>query len=440
MSWDRDEMAAFLESIDNLVDALRSQQQNNGYGTQGTPDPSTATLPQQGGRFEVDLEPIKDFTRAVSEATPQVRLFGRSLEITVEKVAETIQAFTTLQGAVGGLNAKAGQNVATGASGAIGGATINLPSGSVPAGNPSPADYNFRRATDGLTPRQRKLRSRKRKLRKARRRRSQRDERKTNQEAERLQKEREALAAQQKRAAEQVENTRKSRSRRRIRRRRMKNLVIARQSTRSLNHIIQGSIVGGLFGGPRGALFGAGLGALRGVGVGTPLASAAVGMGLAIATAPMLIHRESREAIDEARPFAAFGPGVIPAMVKLDLNQFHRNIELARDTAETTVELTNAVDKMEQAFLPYQKAWTNLKNRTLSFGAQLVTDVLENPGDFADPWHLGELPWLNWFGAGDRRRKERLAAEAEEKKKREQRNFIPEPWLPPKVAPQVRVF
>jgi hypothetical protein len=111
-------MAAFLESIDNLVDAIRGQQTNNGYGTQGTPDPSVGTIEKQKP-IEIDIEPINVFSRAVSEITPNLDQFNRGLALSAHKIAETIQSFITLQGAVNGLASKIGQNVPPGASGGL---------------------------------------------------------------------------------------------------------------------------------------------------------------------------------------------------------------------------------------------------------------------------------------------------------------------------------
>jgi hypothetical protein len=334
MSWDRDEMAAFLESIDNLVDALRSQQTGNGYGTQGTPDPSTVGTIDQP-KMEIDVEPIRDFARAVSEATPQVNLFGRSLEMTVEKVAETIQAFTTLQGAVSGLNAKSGQNVSPGASGAIPGASIPIQQQNfgVPftvqpsATQVGPTTANFIPQWWTQVPPWWNTGS----------------------------------AGQ---AAPAQTPTGQQRRRAAVRRRRLRNLASQRTAARKINRIVEGSIVGGIYGGPRGAVFGAGLGVLRGAG--TTINPAFLAAATATVAMPFIASSAARgadEILDRNRQFAAFTTGgLMSAILNYDFNNFARNIEVAQRTSQTAVGLVKSLDAMQDAMVPARVFSGNLSN------------------------------------------------------------------------------
>ena len=341
MSWDRDEAAALYESLDNLIDVLRAGiQSNQGYGTQGTPDAGKQTGDGGPQKLDIDLEPIRSFNRALVDSVPSIRLFGKSLDVTVEKIAETLTSFTTLQGAIHGLGSTSGQIGRTGAFNAIPGAfvpqltnpnfnptgqfvpftpQINRPGvggGNQPPWWTQPPSW-WNAGPGGGSPSQ-------------------------------------PTGPQRRRAARN--------------RRRMRNLSQQRSRVRKVNRIIEGSIVGGLYGGPRGALFGAGLGTLRGAG--TTVNPAFLAAATATVAMPFIARSAAEGAekiLDTNRQFSAFAPGLTSALVQYDVNNLYRNITVAQGTAQSAIHLTESMDALQNAMMPARIFSGNLMN-TLGSG------------------------------------------------------------------------
>lgn len=154
--------------------------------------------------------------------------------------------------------------------------------------------------------------------------------------------------------------------RRQARRRRiMRNYNSNKAMQKSWQNVARGAYYGGIFGGVRGAFRGAAAGLLRNAASSTGLVAAGL-----IGAMPFMMSSTaaaSERQLDANRQFAIGAPETAKALVQYDVNGFLRNLEMAKATSATAVNLIQSQDYERTQQLPFDIMGRNLSNTSASF-------------------------------------------------------------------------
>lgn len=344
MSWDRDEAANLQEAINDLVQAQREfvesftqfRQQNDSPPRGGDSGPS-ATL-------DIDTKPILEFTTALQGTLSPLRVFSRSLEMLSEKIDEAfIQKPLPGPGGAGpGGRGPGGGGAGPGGAGGGAGANqqpLQFPTSSILR----PSQYMIPNQYGGFTV--------------------------YNMGG--------AGPAQQPVAVpSQTLNPGQVRRRQALRRRRMRQFYRKRQMATMTARAMRGAYYGGMFGGVRGAI----RGGIMSAGIRAISSPYTLAAGLTVA-APFMMRSSADAAdaqLDQNRRFSMATPALVQSLIQYDINTFTRNMELARATEGTALNLAGAMDRERQAQQPFDIMTRNVGNAAGTFFSNMSAKFFES--------------------------------------------------------------
>lgn len=439
MSWNRDEAASLLELMGTLTDRMRDLAEI--FTPMTGKEPGTDVDPERSrGRSlygDIDIDSIKRFTEAVTNATPPVITFGKSIDSLGDKLSAMIREQTNI-GSAGGFRAPMDYDTAKPAGG-----QRQYPADTLPANVYNPdKPYTKPNLPGGMyTPIRNYMDAEKWFLSKVSEEKGQAqayidlrdkltpditkyipliqagfDPTEVGKLATKDAKD--ALVKMAQQATAVPAN---------IKPRRAPKVPYMTRGQRLRARVAKGIFWGGVTGGVRGAV----RGGIVGAGINLFKNPAVIASSIALAMPKIMeaTANYSDRQIDESRRYAAFAPDTLRALVNYDMNNFYRSIDIARSTSPSAVNLIRQQDSLREAMQPYRELSTNFDNtfssllsgigtgffRTLNpifRGANnLITssDVQDNVGDVGDKIGAGvataSLGWtavslLSWFIPG----------------------------------------
>ncbi len=129
-----------------------------------------------------------------------------------------------------------------------------------------------------------------------------------------------------------------------------------RAKPRIAKGVFYGGVTGGLRGAVRGGIVGAGLNLF------TNPAVIASGVALAMPKIMAMSAEYTDRQVDVNRRYAGFAPETMNALVNYDVNSMFRNMELAKSTSKTAVNLINTQNELRDAMMPFSKFSLDLDN------------------------------------------------------------------------------
>ena len=410
MSWDRDEAANLQESVSQqvestreLVDLLKQYiERDSGIGGRGPGAPVPRGTDSGSG---IDARPIVEFNNALKESLQPIRVFVRSIDMLNERLEELYTSKTMQEAAQGNAVPRgAGQGGAGGSYHGGPGGFGGFGGGQPPRQAPTWPASSLVRPSQIFIPNQ--------------------------YGGFNVYGSSPAMAGQvaaQPTAVPSQQSMTPAQQRRRLARRRFLYRQLARKrawasmGTRAMRGAYFGGLYGGVRGAFRGGVMGAGIKALS-----SPYVMAA---GL-VASMPFMMNATlamTNQQVDANRPFSAFTQNTTQALVKYDVNNFMRNIDLARATEGTALPLIQAQDAAQAAKMPFDIMMRNTGNVTSSILAKAGETFFNNTagiweginnfvtkgnadaagrvaGDAATGAMIGgaigllTIPFLGWFG------------------------------------------
>ena len=178
------------------------------------------------------------------------------------------------------------------------------------------------------------------------------------------------------------------------------------------------------------------------------------GLAVAAISMPFILKKLSGALVESQRRLAEFNGGIAGAFATLDAHRYAREAKRAAGTEQSTKVLIESQNRLENATLPLEQAWSNVSNQVFArldrAAAAMVEMLMDTPlvGDLikwlAKDEHRGDAQaWVKflddigdgkWQDPGIDRRAERNARQ--EKKDRKWRNLKNAMGLPMGILPQ----
>ncbi len=123
-------------------------------------------------------------------------------------------------------------------------------------------------------------------------------------------------------------------------------------------------------------------------GAAIPIAGVAIAATFALVELGKASINLAHQQEEQSRRLAEYSPGQAQNVAELDMGRVQRNMELGEDTAGSSQELMQSLDRLEKALLPLETAVTNATNAIGSVLLDTITDTLEVLNKIYDLWRL----------------------------------------------------